>query len=93
MPTQFSTLRHLLTLSLCLSLAAFSMAGCKKGDKGPILDDTMTDNSASTSDVESDDGDPGVMSAARRNTIWLSANAVPRAYASTCASSVLPATG
>lgn len=60
MPTQFSTLRHLLTLSLCLSLAAFSMAGCKKGDKGPILDDTMTDESASGSDVESDDGDPGM---------------------------------
>ncbi len=59
MPTQISLARRIITMSLCLFLAAFVLTGCKKKDKGPILDETATDNS-SMSSTETDSGDAGM---------------------------------
>lgn len=57
MPTQILSITRLLTMSLCIALLAFSVSGCKRGDKGPILDESMTSSDTDTSGSESDDGD------------------------------------
>ncbi|MCF6284272.1 MAG: peptidoglycan-associated lipoprotein Pal [Candidatus Hydrogenedentes bacterium] len=57
MPTQRSLFSRIFMMTLCLSMVVFTVSGCKKKDKGPILDDTMTDDTdVSGSGPEEDSG-------------------------------------
>lgn len=60
MPTQVLNAHRILAMSFCLLLVVAAFTGCKKGDDEPILDETMTDDTANVSDIEPDDGDPGL---------------------------------
>jgi peptidoglycan-associated lipoprotein len=59
MPTQFQMLSRVLVLLLCVTLTGFFLAGCKRGDKGPILEQT---DDSDRRGAESDSGDPGMSS-------------------------------
>ena len=57
MPTQFSSFSRVLTMSLCVVMFGIAMAGCKHGNKEPILDESMNDSASGTNGAETDSGD------------------------------------